>query len=58
MYGTSSSALNKTININNPGVTNYVVENLSPATYYFAVKAVTSNGRESAASKVVSKSVK
>jgi hypothetical protein len=58
LYGTSSSSLNKTININNPGVTNYVVENLSPATYYFAVKSVTSGGAESSASKVVSKTVK
>jgi hypothetical protein len=58
MYGTSSSALNKSINVANPGVSTYVVENLSPATYYFAVKSIASSGAESALSSVASKTVK
>jgi hypothetical protein len=58
VYGTSSSVLSNTINVSNPGVTSYVVENLSPGTYYFALKAYTSDGRESALSNVVSKTIK
>lgn len=56
-YGTSSSALNQTTTLNNPGLTRYVVEDLSPATYYFALKALTSSGTESALSKTVSKTI-
>ncbi len=58
MYGTSSSALTKSINITNPGVSTYVVENLSPATYYFAVKSIASSGAESALSNVSSKTIR
>lgn len=58
VYGTSSSKLDKSISITNPGITRYVIENLSPATYYFAVKAVTSAGTESALSNVSSKTIK
>ncbi|HEY6641823.1 fibronectin type III domain-containing protein [Povalibacter sp.] len=56
-YGTSSSAMNKTVQLNNPSLSSYVVDNLSPATYYFAVKALTSNGKESAMSNTASKKV-
>src|SRR5262249_37944906 len=45
-YGTSASALTQTIVIDNASVTTYVVENLSPATWYFAVSAVNSQGAE------------
>jgi Fibronectin type III domain len=54
LYGTSSSALTQTIQIANPGLTTYVIENLSPATYYFVVRAYTSRGAESANSNTVS----
>ncbi len=57
-YGTSSSAMNQTVQVNNPSVSKYVIENLSPATYYFAVKAVTSGGAESALSNTASKTVR
>ena len=57
-YGTSSSSLSKTISISNASVSTYVVENLSPATYYFAVKAFNSSGVESDLSNKVSKVVK
>lgn len=56
-YGKSASALSETVQVSNAGVTSYVVENLAPGTWYFAVKAYTSAGTESAASKVVSKTV-
>ena len=56
-YGTSASSLSNTIVINNVSVTTYVVENLSPATWYFAVTAVTSSGSESNNSNVASKQI-
>lgn len=58
VYGTSANALNRTIEVRNPGVSSYVVENLSPATYYFAVRAFSSSGTESANSNVASKTIR
>jgi hypothetical protein len=57
-YGTSSSALTKTISINSAGIASYVVSDLAPATYYFAITAYNSSGAESARSAVVTKVVK
>jgi hypothetical protein len=57
-YGTSSSALTKTISINSVGITTYMVSDLSPATYYFAISALNSSGAESARSAIASKAVK
>lgn len=56
-YGTSANALTQTIQVSNPSVTNYSIDNLSPGTYYFSVRAYTSNGTESANSNVYSKVV-
>jgi hypothetical protein len=56
-YGTSAGALTQTILINNASVTTYVVEDLAPATWYFAVTAVTSAGSESAYSNVANKAI-
>jgi hypothetical protein len=56
-YGTSASALTQTVQIANPGVTTYSLSSLSPGTYYFAVRAYTSNGTESANSNVSAKTV-
>jgi len=57
LYGTSASSLTNTIAINNPSVTTYVVENLSPATWYFAITAVNSQGAESGNSNVANKQI-
>jgi hypothetical protein len=46
-YGTDVAKLTQTITIDNPSVSSYVVENLAPATYYFAVTAVNARGHES-----------
>lgn len=54
-YGTSSSALTQTIQVANPGLSSYTLSNLSPGTYYFAVRAYTSSGTESGNSNVQSK---
>jgi hypothetical protein len=56
-YGTSQSAMNQVVRIDNPGITSSVVENLSVATWYFAVSAYTSAGVESAPSAVGSKTI-
>ncbi len=56
-YGTSSTSLNQTIQIANPSVSAYVIDGLTPATYYFAVRAYTTAGTESANSNVASKSL-
>jgi hypothetical protein len=56
-YGTSAGALSQTITVSNPGLTNYVVENLKSGTWYFAIKAYTSSGSESAMSNVGSKTI-
>jgi len=58
VYGTSANALDRTIEVRNPGISSYVVENLSPATYYFAVRAFSSSGSESANSNVASKTIR
>jgi hypothetical protein len=55
VYGTSAANLTQTIQIANPSVTSYCVTGLSPATYYFGVKAYNSEGTESDVSNVVSK---
>ena len=47
IYGTSASALTKTIQIANPGLTSYLVENLAAGTWYFSIKTYNSLGTES-----------
>lgn len=57
VYGTSATALTQTIEVPNAGVSSYFVENLAPATYFFAVRAYTTAGIESANSNIASKAV-
>jgi hypothetical protein len=57
-YGTSPSALTQTVQVANAGITRYTMDNLSPGTYYFAVRAYTANGTESNNSNVWSKTVR
>lgn len=54
-YGTVSGEYDQTVDIDSAGVTSYVLENLSPGTYYFAISAVATNGAESAPSREASK---
>jgi len=56
-YGTTSGNLTQSVSVTNPGLATYVVDNLSPGTYYFAVAAVNSDGTESPMSSVVSATV-
>jgi hypothetical protein len=43
--------------LNNPGLMRYVVENLSPATWHFAMTSFNRRGRESRRSATVSRNV-
>jgi hypothetical protein len=56
-YGTTANALTNTIVIENASVTTFVVEDLAPATWYFAVTAVNSSGAESTYSNVANKAI-
>jgi hypothetical protein len=56
-YGTTSTALNQTIQVANAGLASYVVSNLSSGTWYFGVTAYTSDGTESGISNVAAKQV-
>jgi hypothetical protein len=56
-YGPSATMLTQSVQIANAGLSTYVVENLAPGTYYFAVRAYTTSGGESANSNVASKIV-
>ena len=56
-YGTSSGNYPNQITINNPGVTLYVVDNLTPNTWYFVSTAFNSSGMESDFSNVATKTI-
>ena len=55
--GPSDTAMWYTIKVPNPNQTSYVVKDLFPGTWYFAVSAYTTSGTESAQSKVASKKI-
>ncbi len=57
LYGTSAGALNQTIEISNPSVTSYVVQNLSAATWYFSIRSYNSQGVESVSTNPVSQMI-
>lgn len=57
VYGTSPTALDRQINLSNPGLTRYVVDNLSGGTWYFAIRAYSSTGAQSALSGIASKTI-
>lgn len=54
LYGTSPTALDKSIEIKSPIITGYAVDNLTPATWYFAVIAYNTDGAESVKSNIAS----
>ncbi len=57
-FGKRATKLNQSIEIDNPGLTRYLVEDLAPARWHFAMTSVNAQGVESARSKTVSKLVK
>ena len=56
-YGLSQGSYPNEIPIDNPGLTTYVVDNLTPNTYYFVSTSINSSGIESALSNVAMKVV-
>jgi hypothetical protein len=56
-YGNRAGDYHTSIHIDNPGMTIYVVEYLTPNTYYFVLTAINSSGVESRFSNEVSKLV-
>jgi hypothetical protein len=56
-WGTSQSSYSNSVTVNNAGLSRYVVEQLTPATWYFAVTALNAAGSESGFSNVVTKTI-
>lgn len=56
-YGTSPSDYTDSLEINNPGLSSYVVEGLDETTWYFVMTAVNTSGVESSYSEEVALSV-
>jgi hypothetical protein len=56
-YGTSAKDMTQSVQLTNPGLTSYVVENLSAGTWYFAMVSYSSANVESTMSGVVSGAV-
>lgn len=52
-YGKTEGALTHSIDVPTVGTSTFMVENLEPGTYYFAVRAYTSSGEQSALSNVL-----
>ncbi len=57
LYGTSPSALTRTVQVANAGVSRYVIDNLTAGTWYFSVRSYSSTGAESTSSNTASTSV-
>jgi hypothetical protein len=45
-YGITSGNYTKTITINNPGLTSYQIDNLTPADWYFVIYSVNHQGQK------------
>ena len=56
-YGTNASSLSKSVTLASPGIATYMVTDLSPGTWYFAVKAYNTANVESILSAKVSKTI-
>ena len=56
-YGRSPTTLNQSVALNNPGLTRYVVENLTPAIWHFVMTSVNAQGVESTRSATVNKTI-
>jgi hypothetical protein len=56
-YGRSAGNLEEVVTINTPGITRWVVDNLSPATWYFRMTSFNESGIESMHTPVGSKTI-
>jgi hypothetical protein len=56
-WGTTQGQYPNSVTLNNPGLATYVVDQLTPATWYFAMTALNAQGAESSLSNTASKVV-
>jgi Fibronectin type III domain len=56
-YGTAPNNLSTVITLSDPSVTTYLVTNLAPGTWYFAVNAYTETGVQGLLSNIASKTI-
>jgi hypothetical protein len=56
-WGQSEGQYSSSVTIDNPGLTRYVIDELTPATWYFVATAFDSAGNESSLSNVASKTI-
>ena len=56
-YGRDANTLSQSVVLDNPGLTRYVVENLTPAIWHFSMTSVNAGGVESRRSETVSKTI-
>jgi hypothetical protein len=56
-YGKNPENLTQVVVLNNPGLTRYVVENLTPARWYFEITSLNGDGVESRRSQSASKTI-
>jgi hypothetical protein len=56
-WGTSPGDYSNSVTLTNPGLTSYVIEQLTPATWYFVTTAMNADGVESDYSNVATKIV-
>src|ERR1700674_4501039 len=56
-YGLNADDLTQTVQLTRVGLQTYVIDDLGSGTWYFAIKAVTRAGVESALSEIVSKTI-
>lgn len=57
LYGVTSTSLGQVIDIPNPSLSVYVVENLTPGKWFFCIKAFNAKGGESVCSGIASKTI-
>lgn len=57
-YGTSANAMHTVVVLKNPTQTTYIVKDLHPGTWYFAISAYTTSGTEGSLSNIGSKTIK
>lgn len=56
-WGTAPDALDNMAEVDNPGISSYVIDQLTPATWHFVATAFDANNRESAFSNMASKTI-
>lgn len=57
LYGPSATNLVQLIDVPNPSLRAYIVENLTPGTWFFCVKAFNAKGQESVCSNIANKTI-